>query len=447
VRRDVTPDERLSDGLGLDSLTASEVLMAIGEELGWTVPLAWWFEASNLADLARLIERRPAAGGEVDALAARDLELAVPVDPAALPPSASMDRVLLTGATGLLGAHLLEDLVQRTRAHIVCLVRAPDAAAAAERVRSTLATYRIPALDPARWSVIAGDLASPRLGLDDAAWAAIEDEIDAVVHAGASVNWISVYQKLREPNVLGTLALLELAAARRRKPFHYVSTIGTAPVDGDETTSLSFDQAHVGSAYGLTKWIAEQLVGRAGEAGHPVTVHRPGMITGHSTRGFGNADDYVHRYLRACLHYGRYLDRPERLDMTPVDYVSRAIVALLLDAPGGGGAHHLCNVDQSMTYAELGRALIEAGAQCEPADYATFRAAAVLPKDSPLRPLAAYFPESAFSLGTGPWPSSATRARLASLSVRCPVIDAPLIARYLAGLRHLGRSDLSPGAG
>jgi fatty acid CoA ligase FadD9 len=68
VRRDVTPDERLGDGLGLDSLTASEVLTAIGEALGWTVPLAWWFEASSLADLARLIERRPAAGGDISAL-------------------------------------------------------------------------------------------------------------------------------------------------------------------------------------------------------------------------------------------------------------------------------------------------------------------------------------------------------------------------------------------
>jgi hypothetical protein len=95
-----------------------------------------------------------------------------------------------------------------------------------------------------------------------------------------------------------------------------------------------------------------------------------------------------------------------------------------------------------MTYAEIGRALIEAGVKCHPADYAAFRAAAVQPKDSPLRPLAAYFPESGFALGTGPWPSSATRARLASLSVRCPVIDAPLIARYLAGLRRLDQRDL-----
>lgn len=440
VRRAVTPDERLGDGLGIDSLTASEVLTAFSEDLGWTVPLAWWFEASSLADLARLIERRPAAGGEVDALAlalalpARDLDLAVAADPGALPPGGSIDRVLLTGATGLLGAHLLEELIHRSRAHVVCLVRAQDIAAGVERVQKALDAYKIPALDPTRWSVVAGDLASPRLGLDEAAWSALAGDIDAVVHAGASVNWISVYQKLREPNVLGTLALLELATAQRRKPFHYVSTIGTAPASGDETTSLTFDQARFGSAYGLTKWVAEQIVRRAGEAGHPVAIHRPGMITGHSARGLGNADDYVHRYLRACVRYGLYLDRPERLDMTPVDYVSRAVVALLFDAGAGGGATHLCNVDQSMTYAELGGALVEAGAPCSPADYATFRSLAVQPKDSPLRPLAAYFPESGFSLGTGPWPCSATRARLASLDVRCPAIDTPLIARYLAGL-------------
>jgi thioester reductase-like protein len=158
------------------------------------------------------------------------------------------------------------------------------------------------------------------------------------------------------------------------------------------------------------------------------------MITGHSARGIGNADDYVHRYLRACALAGLYLDRPERLDMTPVDYVSRAIVALLLDVPGSGEVHHLCNVDQSMSYAELGCALMEAGVRCSPADYAAFRAAAVQPKDSPLRPLAAYFPESGFALGTGSWPSGATRARLAALSVCCPVIDSTLVARYLGGL-------------
>jgi nucleoside-diphosphate-sugar epimerase len=234
--------------------------------------------------------------------------------------------------------------------------------------------------------------------------------------------------------VLGTLSLLELAAARRRKPFHYVSTISTAPADGDESTSLPEGQALQGSAYGLTKWVAEGHVRRAGEAGRPVTIYRPGLITGHSERGFGNTDDYVHRYLRACLHYGRYLDRPERLDMTPVDYVSRAIVAVLFDEPGRGGVLHLCNVEQSMTYAELGAAIAEAGIACSPADYATFRAVAVQPKESPLRPLTAYFPEYGFALGSGPWPCAATRARLAALSVRCPAVDTPLVARYLAAL-------------
>lgn len=432
LRRDVTPSERLGDGLGLDSLTAAEVLSAIGHELGWTVPLVWWFEASNLTELAHFIERRPAAGGEIGALAARDRKLSAVRDPQALPPSASINRVLLTGATGFLGAHLLEELSQSSRAHVVCLVRAKSAAEAEERVRATLAAYRIPAPDAGRWSAIAGDLALPGLGMDEGARARLEEEIDAIVHAGAVVNWITVYQKLREPNVLGTLALLELSAARRVKPFHYISTISSAR--GDESTALSLEEALSGSAYGLSKWIGEAIVRRAGEAGLPVAIHRPGMITGHSMRGIGNAGDYVCRYLQACVQYNCYLDRPERLDMTPVDYVSRAVVALLMVAPPRGETSHLCNVEHSMSYAEIGRALIEAGIHCSPLGYAAFRSAAVEPKGSPLRPLAAYFPENGFALGTGPWPSNVTRARLDALSVRCPPVDAPLIARYLAGL-------------
>lgn len=436
VRREVSPLERLSDGIGQDSLTSAEVLHAISEELGFTVPLAWWFEASSVADLARLIERRPGGAEASDAAsqAARDRELVFGMDPEALPARWPPARVLVTGVTGLVGVHLLEELVHRSGAHLVCLVRAKDDAEARERVLSALDRYRVSALDPDRWSAIAGDLGAPRLGLKDGLWSALADDIDAVVHAGASVNWITVYSDLRAPNVLGALSLLELAASRRRKPFHYISTISTAPTDGDESTSLSFEQALASSAYGLSKWIAEEHVRRAGGAGLPVTIYRPGLVVGHSARGFGNPDDYVHRYLRACLCYGVYLDRPERLDMTPVDYVSQAVVVMLGASPEGGGVLHLCNVDQSMCYAELGRALAALGTPCSPVDYSTFRAAAVEPKDSPLRPLASYFPKVGFALGSGPWPSSATSARLAALSVFCPRIDERFIATVTSAL-------------
>ena len=63
-----------------------------------------------------------------------------------------------------------------------------------------------------------------------------------------------------------------------------------------------------------------------------------------------------------------------------------------------------------------------------------FRAAAVGAGESPLRALAAYFPEAGFGLHMGPWPSERTRAALAALGVVCPRVDEPLVKAYLKAL-------------
>jgi fatty acid CoA ligase FadD9 len=442
VGRRVDPTEPIHEGLGIDSLVAAEALSAAGDALGRELPLALWFESRTLGDLARRLDRgvlgRAVAS---DDLPRQDLDLALDLDLAAAPRVARTPPaiILLTGATGLLGVHLLEALVARTSARIVCLVRADSNEAAAERIRVIIARHEIPAPDAARWSALAGDLALPQLGLDDAAWSDLAASVDAILHAGATVSWLQAYEPLRAANVLGTRELLRLARTTSTKPFHFVSTISTAPADGPETTQLPFEHARAGGGYGLTKWVAEHLVRRAGEGGHPVAVYRPAMIAGHSRRGPGNPDDFVNRYLRACVQSGHFLDSPrDRLDMTPVDHVAESIVALMAAHPQGGATYHLTNVDHSMTYADLGAAIDRAGSPCSGLDYASFRAAAVRPADSPLRPLTAYFPEQAFALHMGPWPSPATRRALAELGIVCPVVDDRLIAVYLAALRRRG---------
>ena len=48
--------------------------------------------------------------------------------------------ILLTGATGFLGMEVLARLLERGDEEILCLVRAPDDAAAQERLDGVLAT-------------------------------------------------------------------------------------------------------------------------------------------------------------------------------------------------------------------------------------------------------------------------------------------------------------------
>jgi fatty acid CoA ligase FadD9 len=440
VGRAVDPDEPLHEGLGADSLVAAEVLSAASAALGRDLPLGLWFAARTLADLAeRLDGGGPVPAAPAEAQAEADLALDPGGDPEPAPPRLPFATILLTGATGLLGAHLLPALLARTAAHVVCLVRAPGDEAAAARVRATLAGYDLPLPDATRWSALAADLAAPDLGLSAAHRRALAAEADAVVHAAAEVSWLGTYEALRAPNVLGTAALLTLARTGHLKPFHFVSTISTAPATGDESSTLTLAEARAGGGYGLSKWVAEQLVRRAGARGHPVAVYRPAMITGHSQHGLGNPDDYVHRYLRACVAAGVHLDAAgERLDMTPVDFVADAIAALVAAHPCGGATHHLTNLDQSPTYPALGRALAAAGYPSAPAGYAAFRAAAVQPQASPLRALGAFFPEAGFAMHMGPWPAARTRAALATLGVVCPPVDEALVARYLAGLTRRG---------
>jgi len=434
ARRPVSADERLADGVGQDSLAVAELLAALEVARGAKVPLATWFRARTLRELASLLEGREGqserAEGETG-LVLRDLAWELP---RAFTPSEDVApaHVLLTGVTGLLGVHLLEELLATTRAHVTCLVRGRGSPPE-ERVERTLSRYGVPAVDRARVTVVEADLGSPGLGLGAAERARLEAEVDTIVHAGAHVTWLHLYEGVRDTNVGGTAELLALAARGRPKRLAFVSTISAAPATGDEDTTLPLEHALLGSGYVLSKWIAEALVVRARAAGLSATVHRPGLITGHSARGKGNPDDFVHRYLAACVRYGVALGGPERLDMTPVDYVARAIVASLV-APSPETLH-LCNVRGALSYAAIGEALAATGAPCELVRYEEFRRRAVLPAGGPLRPLVAYFPEETFTIESGPWPSSRTETWLGARGIVCPKADAGTIARMLAGLR------------
>lgn len=438
--REVQADEPLIDTL--DSLGAAALLMTLERELGRSIPLADWFASRSLAELARRLDQH-SEGSSFAKLAERELARALPDFSAARPDLGSPRRLLLTGVTGLLGANLLEALLMRAPSlEVICLVRASSDQDAQARLQGHAARLGV-VLDPRRTRVVAGDLSLPELGLAHARYEALAHELDAIVHAGALVSWLAPMPVVFGANVEGTRGLLSLAAAAKPKRFHFVSTISTAPLGGDERSQLSLSQAAQGSPYVATKWLAEQLVRRASARGLQATIHRPGMIAPHALRARGNADDYVHRYLQGCVALGRYIDlRDEVLDMIPVDFVATAVASLVLDPPsmpdGSAYVTNLVNHDGSPTYAELGAALQAAGFAVSPTSYEVFREAlcAAAPRSSAetLRALLPYFPRQGFALRMGPWVDEATRRLLDARGLRCPRVPPALLARALSDL-------------
>ncbi|WP_236565651.1 MULTISPECIES: thioester reductase domain-containing protein [Nocardia] len=254
-------------------------------------------------------------------------------------------RVLLTGATGFLGSHLLLDLLRGSDAHVVCLVRARDDAAGLDRLAEALTRYQLPwsAEVRRRVTVLTGDLREPDLGLSGERWAGLAEEVDAIVNVGAAVDFLRGYRSLRRGNVLGPLTLARLAATGRPKPLHHVSSIAVFNELGRTSMGEDDPVANIGKlviGYDRTKWAAEAVMRRAREHGLVVTVLRPGGIGGHRETGAHNPRDLNSGIIAALSRFGT-VPALRNLHVAPVDWVSKVAAAIVCAPTAWGHNYHL----------------------------------------------------------------------------------------------------------
>ncbi|WP_328324573.1 MULTISPECIES: thioester reductase domain-containing protein [unclassified Streptomyces] len=243
-------------------------------------------------------------------------------------------RILLTGATGFVGAHLLARLLADTEAEIVCTARAADVPEATARIHATLTRHGITpdARASARLTVLPAYLARTDLGLPRETLADLAAACDAIFHNAATVSIMRDYATLRAANTESTRQLLRLAAVNTT-PLHYVSTLSVAPpVSHSSEVPEAFLPPHEDLRYGYqqSKWASERLLEQAAERGLPVTVHRLGRVVGPAGTGYVNERDFLWSVLRAGIPEGIVPELFEDEIWTPVDFVARSLVHLSL---------------------------------------------------------------------------------------------------------------------
>jgi amino acid adenylation domain-containing protein/thioester reductase-like protein len=256
-------------------------------------------------------------------------------------------EILLTGATGFLGAHLLSELLTATGARVWCLVRAEDEAHAARRIARAAARYELPALPAGRVVPLPGDLAEPGLGLPDVAFRDLARCVDVIYHPGAQVNFIYPYQELRAANVAGTREVIRLAGLYRGIPVHYVSTtavlagLGVAGTrEVTEDTALAHPE-RLRMGYVETKYVAEEMLRSAGREGLPVSIYRPMDIVGSTGTGLWSTSTEMCALIRFITDSGLAPDIGLSLDFVPVDACAAAIRHVSLTREAAGLAYHL----------------------------------------------------------------------------------------------------------
>jgi myxalamid-type nonribosomal peptide synthetase MxaA len=343
--------------LGGHSMLATKLVFRIRTAFDVDLPLQALFESRpTVARIAVLVTAGLSEGG-LPATGVQRLDLAAeailspdirPAPGAPVHSVAYPQHVFLTGATGFLGAFLLAELLATTDAMVFCLVRADSLSEGRERIKATMASYLI--LDPAhedRIIPVLGSLDQAGLGLSRAEWYHLAQMVDVIYHCGADVNFLKPYQALKATNVRGTEEILRLACDGSVKPVHFVST--TYVFDrfcypsGVVITEDMVPRHGIEHTFGYiqSKWVSEQMLVEAGRRGIPVYIYRPGRVAGHSLTGACQTYDFVWQATKVAIEMQAAPIIDMLIDITPVDYVARALVHVSRQSALEGKAYHL----------------------------------------------------------------------------------------------------------
>lgn len=336
--------------VGGNSMLAIKLRSGIKENFGVVLTLPELFELRTLVKMAaRVKPQRPhtaheaaqvkSSGFDVVAEVNEHLEFMSTVAPQSrvlTRSSGSGYQVLLTGATGFLGTHILQHLVSYPHVcRVHCIAMRPGRRL--KVVSSKIAEYH-------------GDLSEPLLGLSLEAFTELAHSVDMIIHNGAHVSFLETYGAgLRGPNVLSTRAL-SIMALERRVPIHFVSTASVAgllprPADNNEEEPQSLRLVSVAqfldnkealrkmNGYTLSKLVGEALLERVGsDYGLPTFVHRAASLSGPGAPEHDIMNTLVRysRILASVPVFDENLRVEGAFDFVDVEDVGRQLVDIAL---------------------------------------------------------------------------------------------------------------------
>jgi thioester reductase-like protein len=272
--------------------------------------------------------------------------------------------ILLTGATGVVGARLLAEILAKTSANVFCLLRGKDENESKKRLANLLNVYdpenRLADAFSTRVIVILGDLSKNMFALERPKYKQLMAQIDRVFHVAANVSMIANYKQLAEVNVQGTVEVIDFCLAGNI-PLLYTSSYSVMgskafqPGFVFKENHLDIGQKFEYQDYEKSKWEAEKRIHQAGEKGLRWIIVRLGDVFGDSDTGCYPLTQTTNRsiyyeIIKSITDTGLFFFGYDPLYLTPVNYVASACLYLAFNREATTKTFHLCNPDVQLMY-------------------------------------------------------------------------------------------------
>ncbi|WP_157206971.1 NAD-dependent epimerase/dehydratase family protein [Mariniflexile maritimum] len=191
--------------------------------------------------------------------------------------------ILVTGGTGLVGAHLLFKLASANEA-VKAIYRSERKLDLVKNVFATYTENYKVLFDAIEW--VQADI------LDIPSLSEAFKNVTHVYHCAALVSFEpNKYHELRKTNIEGTANIVNFCIAHGIKKLCYVSSIATLgkPLNSTFITEdANWDPENDNSVYAITKYGAEMEVWRGTQEGLDAVIVNPGVILGAGIWKFGS---------------------------------------------------------------------------------------------------------------------------------------------------------------
>lgn len=449
--------------LGGDSISVVQMIAKVRKLFNVPISLRKVFKIPTIASLAAHVagtQTIKAVGGlknltDEELLVEAQLPEDIGPEPGARPPvEKDFRNILLTGGTGYTGAFLLREFLDRSSAQLWVIVRAAHEPDALQRILTNLEQYGLYQKgDEQRIKGVPGDIGHPYLGVSNADYSALANDIDMIVHNAAISSYAMPYRQLKPTNVLGTLEVLRLAGKSQVKSIHYVSSLSVFPGHPGKPECaedrLERPNGLVGG-YRQTKWVSDRLIALAGERGIPFNIYRPGQITGAHSNGACSTDTYLNAAIKGCIQLKSELNFDVMLEISPVDFCAKSIAHIALSGQYRNQIFHITD-SPAIHWREVMEMVRQYGYEIEAVPYQQwYKRLSGSMESTEGNALSKFFPlfgeetpsKDAGDEGSYPvYRNERLKAALAGSGIECPPLDKHLMNRYLTYFIDIGYLD------